>query len=285
MTAAETILSAGQLRQAFRVFDEASRCLSASYVDLSEQVERLTAELERSRRLAATGEVAARLAHQLRTPLAAALLYVSQLENAELPAGAQRRFAAKAAARLRDLERLVRDMLLFVKGENGPREPLAVAELLGDARQVMAPLMAQRGVGFAVVDAAPGAQIEGCRKSLAGALLNLLDNALRASRGGGAVELAAHSAVGCVVLAVRDEGCGIAREVQERLFEPFFTTRADGHGLGLAHVRSVMLAHGGAVAVRSTPGAGAEFTLTLPALAAHPAVPAMRAVRRRRRAA
>lgn len=64
---------------------------------------------------------------------------------------------------------------------------------------------------------------------------------------------------------VRDHGCGMTADVKSRLFEPYFTTRGDGHGLGLAFVRSVALAHGGDVLVASAPGAGSEFVLTLPA--------------------
>lgn len=278
-------LDAGELRQAFLVFDQASRQLSANYMDLQRQVRRLTSELARSRRLAAMGEVAARLAHELRTPLATALLYVSQLESATLPERERCRFAGKAVARLRQLERLVRDMLLYVKGESGARERVSVSELLLEAQQVMAPQMAQRAVRFTVRDDARGASIEGCRRSLAGALVNLLDNALRATRPGGAVELAAHSTADRVALAVSDNGRGIDPEVRERLFEPFYTTRSDGHGLGLAHVRSVTLAHGGTVAVESTPGAGAQFVLTLPAVTPRRAAGAPRARRKRRLAA
>jgi two-component system sensor histidine kinase FlrB len=82
------------------------------------------------------------------------------------------------------------------------------------------------------------------------------------------VQLEGEYTAGAVVVRVIDSGAGIAREVQERLFEPFFTTRAEGTGLGLAIVRSVVEAHGGEVEVRSAPGQGAAFTVRLPAAAA-----------------
>jgi two-component system sensor histidine kinase FlrB len=123
-------------------------------------------------------------------------------------------------------------------------------------------------VRFEVGAGPEDAYVRGNRKALAGALSNLLDNARQACAGGGWVQLEGEYTAGAVVVRVIDSGAGIAREVQERLFEPFFTTRAEGTGLGLAIVRSVVEAHGGEVEVRSAPGQGAAFTVRLPAAAA-----------------
>jgi two-component system sensor histidine kinase FlrB len=228
---------------------------------------RLLQQLERHKRLSAMGEMAAGLAHQLRTPLATALLYAGNLGRARLPEQERLRFAQKALARLRDLERMIQDMLTFVRGVPVAQESIAAEDLLRELAQLMKPQMASRGVRFSLHAAVDGARLHGNRKALAGALTNLLDNALRACVAGGEVRLEAQAADDAVQIRVRDTGSGMEREVQERLFEPFFTTRAEGTGLGLAIVRSVVEAHGGDVRVESAPGEGATFIVRLPAAA------------------
>ncbi len=227
---------------------------------------RLQQELARHQRLSAMGEVAARLAHQLRTPLATALLYASQWSQPHLSDADRARFGGKVVARLSHLEHLIQDMLLYVRGEVGARQTIPVADLLADLRQVMEPQMAARGVSFSVVHAAGAAVVAGSRDAIGGALLNLLENALQWTPAGGSVELRSSLAGADVSLSVADSGPGIAPEAAERLFEPFYTTRQEGTGLGLAIVRSVAEAHGGSVSVESAPGCGARFALRLPKL-------------------
>ncbi|MBY0439094.1 MAG: hypothetical protein K2W80_12960, partial [Burkholderiales bacterium] len=112
-----------------------------------------------------------------------------------------------------------------------------------------------------------GRQVQGNRKAVAGALLNLLENALQATESGGRITLGAGVCGPAMDFSVADDGCGIDPGVMDRLFEPFFTTRTDGTGLGLAIVRGVATAHGGEALVESRPGAGTRFTLRLPASA------------------
>ena len=100
----------------------------------------LKAELERNRRLAAMGELAASLAHQLRTPLATALLYSANLCQPELADAARIRFAGKATAQLKRLERLIQEVLLFARGESVGRDRIPVRQLLADATQIVEPL-------------------------------------------------------------------------------------------------------------------------------------------------
>lgn len=224
-------------------------------------------ELQRHQRLSAMGEMAAGLAHQLRTPLATALLYAAHLSKPDLAESDRVRFADKALARLRHLEHLIQDMLSFVKGESAGQEAVKVSALLAELQQVMEPQMAERGLAFSVEDQSLGASVLGSRKALIGALLNLLENAMQACPAGARIILKGTAGEdGQVVLAVADNGPGINAATQERLFEPFFTTRTDGTGLGLAIVRGVAEAHGGTVQVRSAPGRGSEFSLLLPRL-------------------
>lgn len=228
------------------------------------QAHTLRNELARHQRLSAMGEVAARLAHQLRTPLATALLYASHLNRPTLAEAERLRFAAKVLERLRHLEHLIQDMLLFVRGEAAGRETLAVSTLLADLAQMLEPQMQARGLAFTVLDEAQGASLSCSREALGSALMSLLENAMQVCRAGDRVRLAARVAGNEVAFEVEDSGPGIEPAHLERIFEPFFTTRAEGTGLGLAIVRSVAEAHGGRVAVESHPGQGSTFTLSLP---------------------
>jgi len=224
-------------------------------------------ELQRHQRLSAMGEMAAGLAHQLRTPLATALLYASHLKKLDLPENERVRFADKVLARLRHLEHLIQDMLSFVKGEGGGQDVVRLSSVLVDLQQVMEPQMIERGLDFSIQDDSRGAAVLGSRKALTGALLNLLENAMQACPEGGRVSLRCEAGDdGQVSIVVADNGKGIDVAIQERLFEPFYTTRTDGTGLGLAIVRGVVEAHRGSVQVKSAPGCGSEFILRLPKL-------------------
>lgn len=228
----------------------------------------LKANVERNQRLAAMGEMAASLAHQLRTPLATALLYSSNLAQPDLSDAARTRFAGKATEQLKRLERLIQDVLLFARGESIGRDVIPTSALIAEAAQTMEPLCAEKGVNFAVVTELGDSIITGSRKALGGALLNLLENALQACEvrddGAAVVRLAAIIDGRSLRISVRDTGAGIAPEAQSRIFEPFFTTRGQGTGLGLAIALGVTRAHGGSIEVSSTPGDGSEFIMRLP---------------------
>ncbi len=225
----------------------------------------LKAELERNQRLAAMGEMAASLAHQLRTPLATALLYSANLAQPELSDVARARFAGKATEQLKRLERLIQDVLLFARGESIGRDIIPAALLVSDAAQTLEPLCTEKGVTFRMASDVGDSIIMGSRKALAGALINLLENALQACEPGGEVALSATMVAGRLRIGVRDTGPGIAPEAQARIFEPFFTTRGHGTGLGLAIALGVARAHGGTIEVSSKPGEGSEFLILLPA--------------------
>lgn len=230
------------------------------------EAHRLKMQAERNERLAAMGEMAAQLAHQLRTPLAAALLYAGNLENPDLPEASRIGIAQKTVGRLKHLERLIQDMLLFARGEVLGREAFAVEELLNELSHIFEPLARQRGVEFVLAPAPAGLHITGNRKALAGALTNLLENALHAASAGvtgGRISLGVTVAEDRLAFTVKDNGQGMPPDVVARLFEPFYTTRPEGTGLGLAIARGVARAHGGGIDVESELGVGTEFVLTV----------------------
>ena len=227
---------------------------------------RMRVEKARNERLASMGEMVASLAHQLRTPLAAALLYTGHLANAQLLPADRTKVSERALERLRHLEKLIQDMLIFARGEALGRENFAICELVRELAHTIEPVAQRRGVVFDADCAAGSCKLFGNRKEISGALTNLLENALQAVGDGGHVRLTALQRDAEAVFQVKDNGRGIPVEMQARLFEPFFTTRADGTGLGLAIARGVARAHGGEIALLSAPGAGTEFTFHIPLL-------------------
>jgi two-component system sensor histidine kinase FlrB len=210
------------------------------------------------------GEMAASLAHQLRTPLAAALLYTANLGAAGVSDEMRAKFSEKASGQLRRLERLIQDVLLFARGESIGRDVIAVSDLLAEAAQTVEPLMREHGLAFDSADACDAAVIVGSRKALFGALVNLLENAMQATPAGGKICLSGNRRGDLVVIGVRDSGPGVSREMQARIFEPFFTTKGQGTGLGLAIALGVARAHGGTIEIFSEPDNGAEFVISLP---------------------
>ncbi|AUN95532.1 PAS domain-containing sensor histidine kinase [Pseudazoarcus pumilus] len=225
---------------------------------------RMRLAAERNERLAAMGEMVAGLAHQLRTPLSAALLYTAGLAKPELPPADRERVAERAIERLRHLERLIGDMLRFARGDQLGRQSFGVCELLRELAHTLEPVARARRVRFVSRCDCDDYEVFGDRKALGGALTNLMENAIQISHEGGEVRVDVSLEGDELVCVVADDGPGIARAEQARVFEPFFTTRTDGTGLGLAIARDVARAHGGDVALASQPGRGATFTLTLP---------------------
>jgi two-component system sensor histidine kinase FlrB len=261
-----------ELRQAFALFSETSEKLAGAYLELQGQVARLTSELAaangelaRRERLSALGEMAAQVAHQIRTPLATALLYTGHLTRPQLADADRIRFAEKSRSRLLYLERLIQDMLLFVKGARLISQAFPLHELIEEISHTLEPHATAKQVSLHLAETSADLLLTGDRQAIAGALINLLENALQASTAGGIVELTV-GGLGSPFAAfqVSDSGAGIPEAARERLFEPFFTTRGEGSGLGLAIVRQVAEAHGGWVEWAPKEGGGSVFRLFLP---------------------
>jgi two-component system sensor histidine kinase FlrB len=234
---------------------------------LTDQTEtrELQDRLSRHQRLNAMGRMMAALAHQLRTPLAAAMLYASNLRDAELTPEQTRKFSAKILSRLTHLERQVRDMLIFVRGDVALENLSSVDELFEDLAAAMeAPLAGAQARCERRIDCEPTLQLLCNREVLTGALLNLVSNALQASGQGALIAVQAALREGRVCISVRDNGPGMSAEVLAQLGDGFFTTRPQGTGLGLAVVRAVARAHGGELEIRSAPGQGTCASLLLP---------------------
>ncbi len=264
-----------ELAQAFASFNRMSAELETSYRALEEEVVSLRAELaqarvmrewvERQKRLSVIGEMAAALAHQIRTPLSAALLYASQVATPGLTEADRTRFADRTRSCLHDLERLVNDMLAFARGGGGVVESFSLSALLEQVAQSLEPKL-KAGARLTIRTLAPELKLRGNSQALSGALLNLASNAFENGGGDVAVVIEARSASpDWAQIRVTDNGPGVPEHLRGRIFEPFFTTRRRGTGLGLAVVKSVVQAHGGEVSLEEGIGGGASFVLKLPA--------------------
>ncbi|MDK2123801.1 sensor histidine kinase [Parachitinimonas caeni] len=224
---------------------------------------RLRLQLEQHKRLAAMGEMSAGLAHQLRTPLSAALLYTANLSRPGLSDEDRQKFGDKAVSRMRHLESLIQNMLQFVRGHQALCEKVALADCLDDALQSVQPQAdAMQRQWLVDIPDAP-IWVEANRKELTGAFINLLENAVQATKANGCIRVRLDEDESARV-SIADNGCGMDQQVKERLFEPFFTTRKEGTGLGLAIVANLVTAYGGTIEVESVLGEGTKMMVKLP---------------------
>jgi len=233
---------------------------------LTDQTEtrRLQQHLSRHQRLSAMGKMVSSLAHQIRTPLSAALLYAGQLsaDDGVAPSLApeqSQKFAKKIVSRLHNMERQVKDMLLFARGDTVLDEKISAQTLFAEL-QIAAEVVLRGEFGCDWDNKAPDVSINVNREALIGALLNLVENALQATGKGAALEVGAQllegvSGEGVLEISVKDNGPGISAQLLEQITEPFFTTRAQGTGLGLAVAQGVAKAHEGEFFIESE-GAG-----------------------------
>ena len=231
--------------------------------DLTE-TRRLQDQLARHERLSSLGRMVASLAHQIRTPLSAAMLYASHLADdlQTLAPQTRQRFAAHLKERLHELEHQVRDMLVFARGElplSDRVTPKALFQALQQAAQVHVQGQAVRWQ----CDSHLGELL--CnRDTLVGALLNLIENAIQASAEPARLKVHLYRREQTLHLCISDAGCGVAPDLLERLGEPFLTTKSTGTGLGLAVVKAVARAHQGRVELRSKVGRGTCVKVLLP---------------------
>jgi len=232
------------------------------------ETRRLQEQLSHHRRLSAKTEMAAALAHQIRTPLAAALLALGPVARARELTQGQSRNAQRALEAMRQLERLVENMLSFARGAVVDAQPIVVDALLRRLETDVRGLL--EGSKFRVAfDLAPDARlVHGNADALTSIMLNLVSNARQIAGSDGALLIASRRVGDFVSIRFIDNGPGVAAHDRERIFEPFFTTRGGGTGLGLSVAQAIARAHGGELAIDPDYTDGACFELTLPARAA-----------------
>lgn len=224
----------------------------------------LQAKLSQHERLSAMGKMVASLAHQIRTPLAAATLYAGHLVSPDLDENTRLRFAGKLQERLRHLENQVRDMLIFARGEAPLNDEITLEQLMQGVSAAMEVPLATHEASCRIQNEIPERKIICNRDALISSLMNLVNNALES------VEPPVHIDIRIsatehnrVLIQVMDNGPGMTDEQKEKIMQPFFTTKANGTGLGLAVVQAVARAHRAEFTLNDSPAGGVSAELML----------------------
>ncbi len=287
--AAAARLSPADLGELLRAFNDVTSRLQQTHETLRSEVVRLEGELRdaneqlrRSERLAALGEMAAGIAHEVRNPLGSIRLYAEMLQQDLGDRPGQRDVAIKIERAVRGLDAVVGDVLTFARPMQPRAEEVSAEDLFAGVVDCCRATIDRAGATCSV-DCGPRGGVElNCDPTLMRqALINLVRNAVEAgeerpdarrsepprvwlSAARRRVRAKDGRAAPMIALSVRDNGPGIPEELIVRMFNPFFTTRAAGTGLGLAIVNRIADAHGGRVGVTNHPDGGAVVELLLP---------------------
>lgn len=233
--------------------------------DVTERKE-LQSTLDQQQRLVTMGQTAASLAHQIRTPLASAILYSSNLKRTQLSETDRLGLSEKLMARLRHLEHLVNDMLVYARGADSSNTAFTIDDLINDLMQTIQPHIEASNTNYQWFNnVASDIYLNGNRQMLISSLINLFVNAIQAMGDKGNLVLRTDVTVeNKVKIQIEDNGVGIKNENLNNVFEPFFTTRSDGTGLGLAVVRAVIHSHNGEINIEKAIPKGTIFNIELP---------------------
>jgi signal transduction histidine kinase len=227
--------------------------------------------IERQEKLASLGVLAAGVAHEIRNPLTAIKARLFTLQKMLNPDSSEAEDAAVIGTEISRLERIVRDVLQFARPGDPKLATLAAEVPLREVQTLMATQLEENGIQLkleSVVDA----RIQADPRQLKQVLINLVQNAAESIEANGTIRLGARAGwqrlggqtLSVVVLEVQDTGKGISPEVQKRLFDPFFSTKAAGTGLGLAISARIVEKHGGALEFRTQVNHGTTFGIILP---------------------
>lgn len=224
----------------------------------------LQEQLHHYQRLSEMGRMMASLAHQVRTPLSAALLYASHLMAPQLDDETRIRFAGKVKSRLTHLEQQVRDMLIFARGETKLEDRVDGRTLMARLEDLLDQPLSQHDADCDCINDAPDALIQCNLEALLGAVLNLVNNALQACGDGCELQIRLGTEGERLLLDVIDTGPGMDAATLKRAQEPFYTTKSHGTGLGLAIAQVMARAHHGEFRLMSAPGEGTRASFSLP---------------------
>ena len=224
----------------------------------------LQEKLSHMERLSSLGRMAASLAHQIRTPLSAALLYASNLANDDLSPEMRQRFQHKLMSRLEALEAQISDILMFARSNEQTVSEMDATELIAPVvNNVTALLERSQAHLLTVYDPAVKLPILGNPVALNSALCNLIANAVEA--GAKQIALKVDREGERVVFSVANDGPTIPEELKTKIFEPFFTSKSSGTGLGLAVVSAVTKVHQGLLTLTAWPEPFTTvFTISIP---------------------
>jgi PAS domain S-box-containing protein len=241
--------------------DEGSFVLAA-VVDLT-AFKRMQAEVVRTQNLAALGEMAATVAHEVKNPLAAISGPLQILADDLKSDDPRKGLMKEILGQVRRLDGTVRSLLTFAKPTTPKRQPILLREFLDRMTRLAAEHHLSRDVRIAQEGPADLALLAD-PSLLEQVFWNLILNAADAMKGAGEIRVNSRASADVVEMTVTDTGAGIAPELLGRLFRPFVTTKTSGTGLGLALCRKIVEAHHGSIGIASEPGRGTTVTLRFP---------------------
>jgi two-component system, NtrC family, sensor histidine kinase HydH len=246
--------------------------LAESYQKLQQQSDRMMVieeQLRRSEKLSTLGEMAAVLAHEIRNPLGSIRGTAEILKDDYLPGDPKHEFIEIQIKETERLNRVVEDFLRMARPQKSERRSCQIQSELETIVTLVSKDAKERGVKLELQPSPPGAVFTADGEKLRQAFLNIVLNALQAVPVGGAVVISTQlheegTKNAMCEIRFRDTGPGIDPEVLQQVFEPFYTTKTDGTGLGLAVTKRIIENHDGTLSIESEPGAGATVVVRLP---------------------
>jgi two-component system, NtrC family, sensor kinase len=250
----------GQLNEALR---ENQSLLEARIAERTRELQEAQAHVLHQEKMAAFGLLAAGIAHEVGNPLTSISALVQLLQRRDCD-GYTRERLALVNGQLQRIQTTLRELVNFSRPASTARARVAPAEVVAEALNIAKFYKRTRDLHVSADVPAGLPPLDGVRDQLVQVFLNLVLNAIDATPRGGHVTLRAEREPGAVVVSVADDGAGIAPEHRDRLFQPYFTTKRHGTGLGLFVTRKLVADHGGDVGFASEPGQGTVFRVRLP---------------------
>jgi len=241
--------------------------LEDSYQKLQAQSERIISieeQLRRSEKLSTLGEMAAVLAHEIRNPLGSIRGTAEILRDDYRPGDPKHEFIEIQIKETERLNHVVEDFLRMARQKPVELRDCSIREELETIVTLVAKDAQDRGIALRLEPSADTAIVRADGEKLRQAFLNIVINALQATSSGGSVDIVLNRVGSGFEISFRDNGSGIATDDLQRIFEPFYTTKADGTGLGLAVTRKIIEGHGGTLTVESEPVRGTIVSIRLP---------------------
>lgn len=239
------------------------------------RLRRLEEQAERTSRLTAMGEIAVSIAHEVRNPLGSIELLATLLKQEAKGDADKQKLTDYIVAGVKSIDYIINNLLLFSKPQPPIFKQVTINTFLNDVLIFIAPSLKLAQIELVTAFAEGEFLVLGDAELLKQVFLNVIWNAIQAMPYGGELIVSAElekstvhpsKGAGYVEINIADSGMGIAEEDQDKIFNPFFSTKEKGAGLGLAIVHNIVEAHGGIIGVESELGKGSAFTITLPLL-------------------
>ncbi len=265
------IISENEVGLLAREFNHMAAKLKESYTNLEQKVEERTAQLLRAERLAAVGELAAEVAHEINNPLGGLQNFASMIENEPENASQTRRYAALMLEGLKRVEMIVKRLLTFSRPYTLRMSENSINAIINGSLEFVEHRIDPSLIHIHkdLKESLPAVSIDVDHISMM--FINIMVNAIESMPGGGSLTIKTdfcrrHEA--CIAVCIGDTGCGIREEIMDKIFEPFFTTKdkegEKGIGMGLAISKRIIEDHHGEIRVESSAGEGTVFTICLP---------------------